>query len=217
MTRHTIEELLGGDEPIVSYGSRKLKTITRSQQQSLPAPPPYHMPVGISWLAAAFRMDRATAHKRLESCPAAAQGTNGQRLYDFVEAASYLVKPKMDFDAVMRSVRREDLPPFLQKTYWDAKNGELRYSRQAGDMWHTQDVVDALGEAFTHLKTSIQLFPETLERTAGLNEEQRKILTQLTDALQDEMHSKLVGMSKSRKTESVLNSPYIGEDYEDET
>lgn len=162
---------------------------------------PYKLlkPVTVSWLASAFRMDPQTIKKRLARCNPIAQ--SGQRnLYDFVDAAAYLVNPKIDLAAYIASIDTKKLPNHINKVYWEAQNARLRYELKAGDAWATEDVLEVFGEVFLSLKDQMQLWADNLHEASSLTDEQRALVRAMVDQLQTDMHSKLVEMPKLRKT-----------------
>src|SRR5258708_7976004 len=61
--------------------------------------------VSITWLSNAFRMDRQTVKKRLARLEAMGNGHAGQPIYDFVQAAAYLVKPKVNVAEYIKGLK----------------------------------------------------------------------------------------------------------------
>jgi len=190
MTDPDIDDLLGPDPAEVSapsvYGLREV-----------------HGGVSLSWLAQVFKMDRQTIKRRLAHCPPIRLARGNTPLFDLTQAAAYLVTPKVDIAAWIRSLRPQDLPPGLQKEFWDARLKRQRWEREAGDLWHTRDVLDVLGEAFKRIKETAQLWTDDVERAHGLTAEQRITLTRLVDGLQDDLHERLVEMAGARRTSSL--------------
>lgn len=165
-----------------------------------------HRGVSASWLMEAFRLDRVTVRKRLADCPSIKKEGGNRPIYDFVQAAGYLVTPKLDMAKIVKSLKPEQLPNEMQKDYWDALIKKQKYELQAGELWRTEDVLETLGEVFKRIKTSMQLWVDDLDRRRGLTKEQRIELVKMVDSLQSDIHEKLVALPKSRSTPSALNS-----------
>ncbi|MGH9928616.1 MAG: DUF1441 family protein [Pyrinomonadaceae bacterium] len=159
--------------------------------------------VGITWLANAFKMDRQTVRKRLAHCPALSQDRSSP-LFSLRQAASYLIEPKVDIAAYLKSMRPQDLPPLLQDSFWSAQTKRQKWEEGAGNLWPTEDVVAVLGEAARRIRTSVTLWTDNLERIQGLTNEQRTALTAMCDGLLDEIHETLVEMPKKKRTPSQL-------------
>ena len=145
---------------------------------------------GIAWMAQAFRMNEQTVRARLKNCTPKRREGRGYK-YDLAEAAPYLTKPNINWDIHMKNLRKTDLPPHLQKDIWDAKLKEQRYRIEAGDLWHTRDIIGVLTAIFLLFKSNVQLWPDVVERQKGLSDEQRKLLVELGDQLLDDVHKEL--------------------------
>lgn len=159
--------------------------------------------VGITWLSQAFKMDPMTVKKRLVHCPALAMDRTS-KVYSLRQAAGYLVEPKVDIAAYLKAMRPNDLPPMLQDSFWSAQNKRLKWEQDAGQLWHTDDVVEVLGEAARRIRTAVTLWSDNLDRVHGLSNEQRRMLTGMCDGLLDEIHETLVDMPKSKRTSSQI-------------
>lgn len=207
------EDLLGA-KPDPNAALRGLVTRGRGRPPSTPRPEPKEKPadlkmtgamqgVTVYWLSQVFGITPETVRMRLADCtPESVNGKSNR--YRVRDAAPYLVDPKIDIEKYMKRMRAGDLPPLLQKEIWDAKLKRQRWEAQAGDLWHTQDVIAVLSEVFATIKSTIQLWPDTVERTAGLTDEQRELLVHMGDTLQDEVYRKLQEMAKAKKTTSSL-------------
>jgi hypothetical protein len=161
--------------------------------------------VTISWLTTMFRMDRNTVRKRLAGCPEIRRGSGDTPVFDLAQAAAYLVKPKIDIREWVKSLRPADLPPYLQSEFWDAQNKRQKWEENAGDLWRTNAVIEAFADTFKLIKETMQQWTDNIERREGLTSEQRAILMQMNDGLQDELYQKLVEFSKKRKTPNQLD------------
>ena len=166
-----------------------------------------HTGVSVSWLMAAFRMDRVTVKRKLAKLTPIKYGRGNSPIYDFVQAASCLVKPNIDIAEYLKTMRPQDLPALLQKEYWDAKLKRQKWEIAAGELWHTSDVVSVLGDTFQMMKNTLLLWTEHIDREVGLSEVQYAALTKKVDILQEDMYEKLVEMENLRQTPSSLDGP----------
>lgn len=116
----------------------------------------------------------------------------GYPVFPIGEAAKYLVDPIVDIEAWIKKLRPNDLPPFLQKEFWAAQRQRQQYELTQGSLWSTEDVQLALGEAFKSLKSSIRLWADNIERQTSLTEDQRRIITKMSDAMLLDLHRALV-------------------------
>ncbi|HYD04807.1 MAG TPA: DUF1441 family protein, partial [Reyranella sp.] len=152
--------------------------------------------VSIAWLHNAFRMDRQTVKKRLAKLDPIGNGHAGQPVYDFVQAAAYLVKPKVNVAEYIKGLKPTDLPVILQDQYWASQLKRQQWEQRAGKLWHTDDVIEVFGRTFLVIKDTMNLWVENLaEASRGtLTAEQRKVLVGLVDGLQTDIHRNLLEM-----------------------
>lgn len=163
------------------------------------------------WLAQVFGMTSETVRKRLaDVAPVEVHGKSNR--YRVRDAAPYLVEPKIDIEAYMKNMKAGDLPALLQKEIWDARLKRQKWEAQAGDLWHTEDVIAVLSEVFATIKSTVQLWPDTVERTVGLADDQRELLVNMGDTLQDEIYRKLQEMAQNKSTKSSIADLDDGDD-----
>lgn len=221
-----IEAILGGEEePKPHGGLQRLPTRAqnkaaealkeRGRAKSKPNGESYSAAnikqgVTVNWLASVFGKSNEWVRQRLVDCPPVSQHGKSFR-YDVKVAAEYLVDPKLDIETYLRQMKASDLPASLQKEIWDARLKRQKWEQQAGDLWHTQDVMAVLSSTFAIVKSTIQLWPDTVERQEGLTDEQRALLIHLGDTLQDEVYQGLLDAAKERNTKASIA------DIEDET
>lgn len=117
---------------------------------------------------------------------------NGGPLYRIADAAQYLVKPKVDLVSYVKSLRPNDLPPILNDAYWGAMLKRQKWEENAGDLWRTEAVLEVFGDLALSFKTTVNLWVEEVDRQDSLSPEQRKILTDLTDRLLEQVHEQMV-------------------------
>lgn len=155
--------------------------------------------VTVSWLSQVFSMDPKTVKLRLADCPPLHRRKAGY-VYSLPVACQYLVKPAVTWEHFMKNMKSADLPTHVQQTFWDAALKRQRWEENAGDLWRTEKVLEVLGETFKSIKTSIQLWVDTIEKQKGVTEEQRVLLYELCDKLQTDIYKKLVEDIKKSRT-----------------
>lgn len=159
--------------------------------------------VTVYWLSQVFGLTPETVRKRLaDVTPESVSGKSNR--YRVKDAAEVLVDPKIDIESYMKRMRPGDLPSSLQKEIWDARLKRQKWEAMAGDLWHTNDVMEVLSDVFSIIKSTIQLWPDTVERTEGLTDEQRELLVVMGDTLQDEVYQGIKKMAENKSTKSVL-------------
>lgn len=167
--------------------------------------------VSAAWIAGAIKRDPKTVKKRLAGCKPKKR-EKGVDLYDLEEAMSYVVKPRFDVGEYIKTMNPQELPVMLRKEYWEAENKRAKFMRDAGELWHTDDVLAVFAEAFKRIKTTMQVWPDDVERVAGLNRDQYNALIRLTDGLREELHKTLVEMPTERRTEPLAAEVGLDED-----
>ena len=177
----------------------------------------FRVPKGVTFLANVFGFNNSNeVRNRLIECPIVATDDHGNPLYDFREACSYLV-PRRDKDFVneLRRMRAVDLPPALSQAVQKAKNEELTYKIRAGELWHTDDVMEVLGDTFMMLKDTMGLWVETLNEHIELSPDQYNTMRDLVYGLQTEMHNKLIELSKRKSTLASVHDSDKSDDSEE--
>lgn len=157
-------------------------------------------PVSPTFLADVFRIDRRTALKKLAACPVVGHEGGGRPVYDFVQAAGYLVKPQVDIGTWIKSQRVQDLPPHLAPGIAQAMLHRQTWEQRAGDLWRTEDVQSVFGDVFMLLRDTMKLWVETLNDRHSLTSEQWETLNQSVHGLQDDLHHRLVELPGLRRT-----------------
>lgn len=165
-------------------------------------------PVTTNTLAIVFDHDITTINKRLIDCPFVTQGN--RKLYDFREACSYIVKPKMTPEQFVKTLNKADLPPEINLAFWNAQRAKIKFMLEAGEAWETGDVLAVLGETCMAMKDILTMVPEEMRERAKLTDEQTKLAEQFIDELRATLQQKLVEMPKQKRTPSLLETPLFG-------
>lgn len=161
-------------------------------------------PVTMNFLALVFDMDPATVKKRLLTCPNIGTGRGNNKVYDFKTAVAYLVPPKMDIDAYIKSLDPNKLPNHINKTFWEAKRTRLKFMIEAGEAWLTEKVLSKFGEAAMMVKNRMQLVVEEM-RELGLTDEQSNRLRDILDKFQNDFHADLVQNAEDSHTPNLAD------------
>ena len=159
--------------------------------------------VTASWLAQVFRMDLGTVKARLRMCPPLENRKAGFT-YDLKIAAQYLVKPVIDIEEYLKTMKMEELPTRFQDQYWSAMNKRQKWEENAGQLWRTEKVQAAFGEVFLLIRNAMMLWVDQLERNVAVTEAQRLGLEDMVEALQNEISAKLKALPKVRQTAPQL-------------
>jgi hypothetical protein len=165
-------------------------------------------PVTISTLATIFEHDPQTITKRLVDCPFV--GQSGRKLYDFKEACSYIVKPRMTPEQFVKTLNKADLPPEINLAFWNAQRAKLKFKLEAQEAWETEDVLAVLGDVFMTIKDNLTTVVEEMRERAKLTDEQAKQFEEAIDELRDTLRQKLVEMPAEKRTASILEQPLFG-------
>lgn len=165
-------------------------------------------PVPANTLAVLFDLNIVTVKKRLTDCPCIKDGNF--TLYDFREACSYLVKPKMSTAQFIKTLNKSNLPPEINLAFWSAQRARIKFMIEAQEAWDTQDVLDVLTGLFSMMKDHLQMAEEDLRERAKLTDEQAKIVSTYMDDLRRTLREKLVQMPSERQTLSMSEKASFG-------
>jgi hypothetical protein len=141
----------------------------------------------VTELATLFRTNRQNVRKKLAGVKPIGDRA-GDPVYDIYDAAQVLVKPNVDLAEYIKTMRPNDVPPALQKQFWDGQLGRQKFEELAGNLWRTEKVQLAMADLLKIVRQQIQLMSDTVERETGLTEEQRKIIFGISDNVQDSLH-----------------------------
>lgn len=145
----------------------------------------------VNQLSRLFKIDVKTlAPKLAGATPIGERG--GLPIYAVHEVAPLIVKPVGDIEAYIRRMNHKDLPPLLSKEFWQGLRERRRYEEMAGDLWSTEDVVRAVGEAFGEIRMSLLLLADELERATQLSDEQKEVAQRLVDRTMETARARLV-------------------------
>ena len=106
---------------------------------------------------------------------------SGADIYTLKDLASVCVPPIWTDEQWEEVLHKGHFPASLKKDFWAAKKARLDYLINAGEYWHTDDVIAAVSELNKNFAMGVRLIPDTLDRLTSLTVEQRKQVTELLD------------------------------------
>lgn len=162
----------------------------------------------VNQLAEMFRTKTPDVARRLGDLKPIGIGRQNNPLYDIRDAAARLIKipvtPEM-IEVYMRRVNARDLPPVLNKLFWDGMISKERYREQANELWNTEDVIRVASEAFQSLRMSLLLLPDVLRDEGDLSERQFQIVQRVVDNALEDARVRLV--ADLRKPNQAASRP----------
>lgn len=205
-----LEELLGPREPVAKLKKplsgedieARLKEHT-IQAEAVNAAS-FMKPVSVQFLSRVFGAHANTIQARLKNCPVAEIQTHkGQPVnrYDFRTACQYLVEPRVELHDWIKN--QKQFPPDLQKAFWSGQREKQRWQLEAGELWHSEDVLEVLGRAFMEMKVAITLWVERMPGAEEMLTEQYGFFQDQCRTLIDEIHHRMIEMPKNYKTKNV--------------
>lgn len=198
----TDSDLLIDDEPAprkkTGRPTRAEAEAKRLAQMKEPLPhySEFRKPVGITFLANIFGKQPKQIQKMLEKCPIHSfEGHNSPR-YDFLVALSYLVSPKGDIESFLAQKNTANLPPYINKMWWDSAAQRNRVLVDANDLWHTEDVMVVFGRVANMIRSQTNMWIEDLPEKDLLSNEQYNALVDAKNRLIDEVRETLLKLPR---------------------
>lgn len=170
----------------------------------------FMVPMGTNALHRILRLDVQTIKKRLAGVKPAATFGAGRHVYYFHDVLPYLIKPKWTAEQFVRSLNKADLPPEINKAFWDSQRSRVKYKLESQEAWETEDVLRVFGSVFMTIKEVLTASIEEMRIKAKLSDEQSKLFEQTIDELRDELRAKLVEMPTKEATVSMFEKPLFG-------
>ena len=145
----------------------------------------------IAQLAQLFETDAKTLPKRLKSIMP--RGTRrGNKVYSIREAAQFIVTPGYEIEEFIRQMSPQELPPLLQKEFWNGQRARLEFETKLGNYWPTEDVVEYIGELQNTIRMVLLLLTDDVNREESLTNRQRAAIQRITDAAIETMKKNVV-------------------------
>ena len=149
----------------------------------------------INQIAAMFGMTNTEVARKLRTLAPSGE-RSGYPIYKVGEAASYLVRPRVNIEAYVRKMGVRDLPPALQKDLWAAMNGQLKFEEAQGDVWRTERVHRFVAEAFKTVRMTLLLAPDNAERDGRMSPEFYEWFRSFIDQTLTSLHENMVEAMK---------------------
>jgi hypothetical protein len=167
-------------------------------------------------LAQLFRTDAKTLPKRIRKClPVGSR--KGYRTYDIRDAASYIVKPGYEIEEFIRQMSPQEMPPLLSKEFWNGQNARLKYERELGNLWPTDEVVAFLGQLQSAVKMQLLLVADDVDREEALTTGQKAIVRRIMDGAITALQKAIVEKFKDRDADDGGNrDPVQSDDADDD-
>lgn len=144
----------------------------------------------MSQIAKLFHTDAKTLPQRMRGIVSAGR-RNGYKVYNIAEAASRLVKPGYEIEEFIRQMSPQEMPPLLQKEYWNGQKARLAFEKELGNLWPTEDVVELTAVQGQGIRQALILATDEIDREEGFTTGQRKAFRRIMDSAISEMGEKL--------------------------
>lgn len=140
-----------------------------------------------------FHIDDAEVLRRISVAGIKQCGMRRNRpIWLIADVAPYLVKPVFDVEAYIKKLKPRDLPPALQKGFWDAQKARQNYEEEAGNLWHTHRVQRVVGEILMMTRQRLVLGTDTIDRMLPLTPEQRAAVQTVFDRTLGDLQAKVI-------------------------
>jgi hypothetical protein len=134
----------------------------------------------IAQLAQLFETDAKTLPRRMKTV--LPRGTRkGNKVYSIREAAQFIVTPGYEIEEFIRQMSPQELPPLLQKEFWNGQRARLEYETKMGMHWPTPEVISFVGELANTIRMTLLLVADDVNREQSLTDGQRKVFQRITD------------------------------------
>lgn len=133
-----------------------------------------------SQLGKLFRRDKANMPRLLQGVAPVAK-RKGFDVYDIAEAATMLVKPGYEIEAVLKRMNKADLPNALANDFWSSQRSRIKFEEENGNLWATDDVVAMVSAMLAVVSIQMKLLVDNVERQAGLTPAQRQAIQRISE------------------------------------
>ena len=139
-------------------------------------------------LAAAFQVSRYAIENAVESLQPVGRRRRAH-LYAIPDVAAQIIKPNVNIEDYIKTLKSKDLPPSLQKAFWDAQAARQSFEEKAGNLWHTHRVQAVIGRLLLIVRQRLVLATDNVDRMAPLTEEQRALVQRTFDQILVELQA----------------------------
>lgn len=145
--------------------------------------------LNISQLEVILEMDKRAIREKIHQGRVASAGTrNGVDIYKLKELLPWVVKPHYNIEDYIKQMHHNELPKLLTKEFWAGQRAKQDYLEKAGNLWKTEQVVEAIGEIYKLVKMSTLLTTDAVERQVELSEAQRGIIKSIMDGMLTDLY-----------------------------
>lgn len=143
---------------------------------------------------------------------------NGADIYQIKDLASVCVQPIWSDEEWEEVLHKGHFPISLKKDFWSARKARLNYLVEAGEYWHTGEVISAVSELNKTFAMGVRLIPDTIDRLTTLSPEQRKLVTELLDEVMQGVAKNVADMfgERAEKERKERYAELTGERVSDE-
>lgn len=152
----------------------------------------------VSDMAKLLRVDLRKVQEAVASCKPTGR-RRGFSIFSVADVAPLVMKPQIDIESYIRSLKPKDLPPALQKAFWDAQEARQSFEEKAGNLWHTHRVQEVIGKFVMIVRQRVVLATDQVDRMAPLTDEQRRLVQGLLDGMLGELQKSVVDEFKDYK------------------
>lgn len=162
----------------------------------------------ISQLGRLFGMDNRNVASKIHAVDPVGRRA-GNPIYAVKDVAPYLVETQLDINdievviAYVRKLNHTNLPKMLTKEFWAAMTAKQRYEENAGDLWRTENVVEAYSQLVNTIRMPLVLAIDTVQGEVELSDRQRKIMTAIIDNLLGELSNAVVKQFGARAADRL--------------
>lgn len=178
--------------------------------------------VTVSDIAIIFAKDRREITSKIAGNVAPVGQRGNAPTYLIRDVAPYFVNFLGDIEGHIKRMRPEDLPPKLQKAYYDGLKGRQDYEVREGRLWPQDKIIEVFSAAVKIVRTNLLLLPEEVGRQTELTEDQksrlRAVIASVMAKMQQQLFAELAPMEPKKigEDEERDDKPDIGAGQESE-
>jgi hypothetical protein len=156
----------------------------------------------VAQIAQLFNTDAKTLPRRMKGI--VPKGTRrGYKVFNIAEAASRIITPGYEIEEFIRQMSPQEMPVLLSKEFWNGQNARINYEKALGNLWPTEDVVEALGEFANVVRITLLLVPDDVDREISVTDGQRDIIRRIMHAAVDTLKKNIAEKFKDYHANST--------------